>query len=64
MSPFQLESTYLQRNLLLVLAGKVHKMIILCADEKRDGGLIEAAALTVPLLDRIECTLARKIEHE
>jgi hypothetical protein len=39
-------------------------MIVLCANQKRDGGLVEAAPLPVPLLDRIERTLSRQIEHE
>lgn len=39
-------------------------MIILRADEERNGSLIEAATLTVPFLDRIKRALACEVEHK
>lgn len=39
-------------------------MIILRADEERNGSLIKAATLAIPFLDRIEGALACEIEHE
>ena len=34
------------------------------ADENRDGSLVEAATLTVPLLDAVQGTLASQVKHE
>lgn len=56
--------TYLNRNLLLVFAREIDKMVILCANQERDGGLVEPPALAVPFLDRIESALPGEIEHE
>ena len=39
-------------------------MIILRADEERDGSFVEAATLAIPLLYRIEGALACEVEHE
>lgn len=39
-------------------------MVVLGTDEEWDGGLVEAAALTIPLLDAIEGTLAGQVEHK
>ena len=39
-------------------------MVILGADEERDGCLVEAAALPVPFLDAVKCRFAREVEHE
>lgn len=58
------DHTYLDRYLLLILTGKVHKVIILGAHQEGDGCLIEATSLAIPLLNRIQCTLASEIKHE
>lgn len=55
---------YLIGNLLLVLNGKVDKMVVLCADEDGNGRLVEASALAVPLLDAVEGALSRQVKHE
>ena len=39
-------------------------MIVFGADQKRDGGLVEASALAIPLLDAVQRALPRQIEHE
>lgn len=39
-------------------------MVVLCADEEGDGGLVEASPLPVPLLDGVEGALAGQVEHE
>jgi hypothetical protein len=56
--------TYLIRNLLLLFAWKVDKVVVLCADEEGNGRLVEAAPLAIPLLDGVEGALARQIKHE
>lgn len=54
----------LQTNLLLLFLWEIDKVVVFCADEKRDCGLVEAPALAVPLLDGIEGALAGEVEHE
>lgn len=54
----------LVRDFLLLFLGEVDKVVVLCADEEGDGGLVEAAALPVPLLDAVERAFARKVKHE
>lgn len=39
-------------------------MVVFGADQKGDGGLIEAACLAIPLLDRVERGFARQVKHE
>lgn len=39
-------------------------MIIFCADKKGDCSLVEASSLPIPLFDRVEGALPRKVEHE
>ncbi len=39
-------------------------MVVFGANEKRNGRLVEAAPLPVPLLDRVQRALARQVEHE
>ncbi len=39
-------------------------MVILCADQERNGRLIETSTLAVPFLDRIECALSGEVKHE
>ena len=39
-------------------------MVVLGSNQERDGGLVEAAALSVPLFDAVEGGFAREIEHE
>ena len=39
-------------------------MVILSSDQEWDGGLVEAAALSVPLFDAVEGGFAREVEHE
>lgn len=56
--------SYLIRYLLLLLAREVDKVVVLCADQKRDGSLVETASLSVPLLDGIQCAFSRQVEHE
>ena len=48
------ESPCLQADLFLVLLRKIHKMIIFRANEKRYSSLVEASALTIPLLDTVK----------
>lgn len=48
----------------MVLARKVHKVVILGANQEWDGSLIETTALAIPLLDRVEGALASEVEHE
>ena len=54
----------LQRDLLLFLFREIDKVVVLGADQERDGGLVESTPLTIPLLDRVQCLFAGKIEHE
>lgn len=56
--------SYLKRNLLLILAGKVDEMVILCPNQERNGRFVKPTALPVPLLDRIQCTLPCQVKHE
>ena len=54
----------LVRDLFLLLAREVDEMVILCSDQKGNGSFVETSALSVPLLDRIECALSCQVEHE
>lgn len=58
------EAARLSADLFLLLLGEVDKVVILGADQKGDGGLVEAASLPVPLLDAVEGGFPRQIEHE
>jgi hypothetical protein len=55
---------HLIRDFLLFLPRKVDKVVVLCADQERDGSLIETSSLAVPLFDRVERALAREVKHE
>ena len=39
-------------------------MVVLRADQERDGGFVEASPLAVPFLDGIEGALSGQVEHE
>jgi hypothetical protein len=52
-SPTSDEDAYLVGDLFLLLSWKVDKVIVLCANQERDGSLVEAASLPVPLLDGV-----------
>ena len=56
--------TYLIRDLFLIFSRKIDKMVVLRADEERNGGLVETPTLPVPFLDGVESALARQVEHE
>ena len=58
------KSPCLVRNLLLFFSREIDKMVVLCPDEERDGGLVEAPTLPVPLFDRVERALPRQVKHE
>lgn len=58
------ESLGLDGDLFLIFTGEINKVIIFGANQEWDGGFIEATALTVPLLDRVERTLASEIKHK
>jgi len=47
------ETPGLLADLLLVLFGKVDKMIVFRTDQKWDGSFVEASALPVPLFDTV-----------
>lgn len=51
-------------DLLLILLGKVDKVIIFCPDQEWDRRLIEAAALSVPLFNAIQRRLSSQIKHK
>lgn len=57
-------TTYLVRNLLLIFARKVDKVVVLGADQDGNGRLVEAPTLAVPLLDAVERALACQVKHE
>ena len=57
-------STYLIRDLLLLLPWKVDKVVVLCSYQERDSSLVEASSLPVPFLNGVECALAGQVEHE
>ena len=50
---------YLIRDLFLIFSGEIDKMVVLGANEERNGSLVEASTLPVPLLDRVKCALTR-----
>lgn len=56
--------TYLQRNLLLILAREVDKVVIFGTNQEWDGGFIKTTALAIPLLDGVQGALPSEIEHE
>ena len=56
--------SYLGGDFLLIFFGKVDKVVVLGADEERDGRFVEASSLPVPFFDGIQRTLPGKIEHE
>lgn len=58
------DETYLDGNLLLVLARKVHKMVVFGSDQERNSRFVKATSLAVPLLDGVEGALAREVEHK
>jgi len=39
-------------------------MVVFGANQERDGGFVEAAALAIPFLDAVEGGFAGEIEHE
>ena len=39
-------------------------MVVLGADQERNGSLVETSALAVPFLDRIERALSGQVKHE
>ena len=48
----------------MVLTRKVHKVVILGANQERDGSLIESTALAIPFLNGVEGALSGEVEHE
>lgn len=56
--------SYLVGNFLLLLPRQVHKVIVLCAYEDRNGRLVESSPLTIPLLDAVQRALAGQVEHK
>lgn len=52
------------RYLLLLFAREVDKVVVFCADQEWDGSLVEAASLSVPLLDGVQCAFSCQVEHE
>lgn len=58
------EPLRLYRDLLLLFPREVDEVVILCPNEERDGRLVEAAPLSVPLLDTVESGFACEVEHE
>jgi hypothetical protein len=57
-------STYLIGDLFLLLAREVDEMVVLGADKERNGGLVEASPLPVPLLDGVQGAFPCQVEHE
>lgn len=58
------KSSCLIRDFFLVFSRKVDKSVEFGTNQKRYGGLVESAPLSVPLLDRVECAFSCKVEHE
>ena len=56
--------SYLIGYLFLIFSWKVNKVVVLRTNEEGYSSLVEASSLSVPFLDRIQCTLPSKIEHE
>ena len=61
---FQRYLAYLCRYLFLLLSGEVDKVVILCADQERNGRLVETSTLAVPFFDRVEGALSGQVKHE
>lgn len=58
------EAFRLHADLFLFFTWEVDEMVVLGADEERDGSLVEATPLAVPFLDGIEGRFAGEIKHE
>ena len=58
------ESLRLQGDFFLLFLGEIDEVVIFRSYQERDGGLVEAAALTVPFLDGVECRFAGQVKHE
>lgn len=39
-------------------------MVIFCANKERNGSLVEASTLSVPLFDAVEGRFSSKVEHK
>ena len=50
--------------LFLIFAREIDKVVEFGANQKGYCGLVESSSLSIPFLDRVECTFPRKIEHE
>ena len=57
--PFRLHA-----DLFLLFAREIDEVVVLGADKERDGRLVEAPALPIPLLDGVEGRFPRQVEHE
>ena len=54
----------LQTDLLLLLSREVDEMVILGSYQERNGCLVEAASLPVPLFDGVERAFPGQVEHK
>jgi hypothetical protein len=55
---------YLIADFFLILSWEIDKVIVFGADKKRDGSLIKASTLSIPLFDTVEGGFPGQIEHE
>lgn len=55
---------YLIADLFLIFSWEIDKLIVLSADQERNGSLVEASTLSVPLFDAIEGRFSSQVEHE
>lgn len=58
------ETFCLHADLLLLFLGEIDKVVVLCTDKERNGGLVETSPLAIPFFDGVESALTGKIEHE
>lgn len=58
------ESLRLQRDLFLFFFGEVDKVVVFCANQERNGGLVEPTSLPIPFLDRVQGRFAGEVKHE
>lgn len=56
--------TDLCADLFLIFLGKADEMIILGANEKGNGSLVESSPLPVPFLDTVQSALSCQVKHE
>ena len=60
----ELSSAYLCRYFFLLFAREIDKVVVFCADQERNGCLVETSPLAIPFFDGIECALPGQVEHE